>query len=80
MAQVDPRDMLNNFCFHVYAQKSLFIAENCNALSDISSINLGVCRAGSHLNLSSMKLTDHVPGTRNFSVPEVNSSRDHGHG
>ena len=30
MAQVDPRDMLNNFCFHVYAQKSLFIAENCN--------------------------------------------------
>ena len=24
-------DMLNNFCFHVYAHKSLFIAENCNA-------------------------------------------------
>ena len=22
--------MLNNFCFHVYAQKLLFIAENCN--------------------------------------------------
>ena len=31
MAQVDPWDMLNNFCFHVWAQKSLFIAENCNA-------------------------------------------------
>ena len=31
MAQVDPRDMLNNFCFHVYAQKSLFIGENGNA-------------------------------------------------
>ena len=30
MAEVDPRDMLNNFCFHVYAQKSLFIAENDN--------------------------------------------------
>ena len=30
IAQVDPRDMLNKFCFHVYAQKSLFIAENCN--------------------------------------------------
>ena len=30
MAQVDPRDMLNNFCFHLYAQKSLFIAEKCN--------------------------------------------------
>ena len=23
-------DMLNNFCFHVYAQKWLFIGENCN--------------------------------------------------
>ena len=32
IAQVDPRDMLNNFCFHVWAQKSLFIAENCNGL------------------------------------------------
>ena len=30
MAQVDPRDMLNNFCFHVYAQKSLFKVENVN--------------------------------------------------
>ena len=24
-------DMLNKFCFHLYAQNSLFIAENCNA-------------------------------------------------
>ena len=24
-------DMLNKFCFHLYAQKSLFIGENCNA-------------------------------------------------
>ena len=30
-AYVDPWDMLNNFCFHVYAQKSLFIGENGNA-------------------------------------------------
>ena len=35
--QIDPWDMLNNFCFHVYAQKSLFInlqnlqTANCNA-------------------------------------------------
>jgi len=27
---IDPWDMLNNFCFHVYAQKSLFIGENDN--------------------------------------------------
>ena len=31
MAKVDPRDMLNKFCFHLYAQNSLFIGENCNA-------------------------------------------------
>ena len=29
--KVDPRDMLNKFCFHLYAQNSLFIGENCNA-------------------------------------------------
>ena len=27
----DPWDMQKNFCFHVYAQKSLFIGENDNA-------------------------------------------------
>ena len=27
-AYVDSWDILNNFCFHVYAQKSLFIGEN----------------------------------------------------
>ena len=25
-------NILNNFCFHVYAQKSLFIGENANVL------------------------------------------------
>ena len=30
-AYVDPWDMLNNFCFHVYAQMSLFMGENVNA-------------------------------------------------
>ena len=53
MAQVDPRDMLNNFCFHLYAQKSLFIGENCNAFFDSLSITLSpdirVHRAGSQL-------------------------------
>ena len=29
-AYVDPWDMLNNFCFHVYAQMSLFMGENDN--------------------------------------------------
>ena len=31
-------DMLNNFCFHLYAQKSLFIAENCNGLLGTSMV------------------------------------------
>ena len=30
-AYVDPWDMPSNFCFHVYAQKSLIIAEIDNA-------------------------------------------------
>ena len=30
VVKFDPWDMLNNFCFHVYAQKSLFIVENVN--------------------------------------------------
>ena len=56
MAQVDPRDMLNNFCFHVYAQKSLFIAENCNGIFwDILNVTLScefrVHRAGSQLKI-----------------------------
>ena len=29
-AYVDPWDMLNNFCFHVYGQILLFINENDN--------------------------------------------------
>ena len=34
-AYVDPWDMVTNFCFHMYAQKSLFIVigENANVLS-----------------------------------------------
>ena len=53
MALVDPRDMLNNFCFHVYAQKSLFIGENGNGffLDTIITITraITVHRAGSQL-------------------------------
>ena len=35
--KVDPWDMLNNFCFHVNAQKSLIIGENGNAYFFTSS-------------------------------------------
>ena len=31
-AYVDPWDMLNNFCFHVYAQMSLFMGVNVNGI------------------------------------------------
>ena len=40
-------DMLNNFCFHLYAEKSLFIGENCNTFITSSApppspVSLGV--------------------------------------
>ena len=34
-------DMLNKFCFHLYAQKSLFIGENCNAFFGPPGPNIG---------------------------------------
>ena len=36
-AYVDRWDMLNNFCFHLYAQNSLFIAKNCNVFFGTST-------------------------------------------
>ena len=39
MALVDPRDMLNNFCFHVYAQ---------NLLSHFLTLTLSLTLALSH--------------------------------
>ena len=60
----DPWDMLNNFCFYVYAQKSLFKVENVNAffwqnfsfmffLDHISTLStdITVHRAGSQLKM-----------------------------
>ena len=48
-------DMLNKFCFYVYAHKSLFIAENCNGFFYLSHITLSCyirChRAGSQLKM-----------------------------
>ena len=44
--------MLNNFCFHVYAEKSLFIAENCNGFFlTPSAREFGTHRAGSQLKI-----------------------------
>ena len=70
MVQVDPRDMLNNFCFHVYAQKSLFLGENGNGFFltklfiSTRSSDITVNRAGSQLKIkipmcaSSNKVSD----------------------
>ena len=54
IAQVDPRDMLIKFCFHLYAQNSLLIGENCNEvffdlLIITPSTDIRVHRAGSQL-------------------------------
>ena len=47
-ANVDPWDMLNNFCFHVYAQMSLFVGENDNGYFQLgtSSMNSNVTGEG----------------------------------
>ena len=57
-AYIDPWDMLNNFCFHVYAQMSLFVAvgENVNAFfwtapPPASSREFANHRAGSQLKI-----------------------------
>ena len=50
-----PWDMLNNFCFHVYAHKSLIIGENGHGFWDILHVNrvcdIRVHRAGSQLKM-----------------------------
>ena len=47
--------MLNNFCFHVYAQKSLFIAENCNAFFYTFILTLS-CEFRNHRAGSQLKI------------------------
>ena len=47
--------MLNNFCLHVYALKSLFIAENCNAFFDSHSHSTLSCYFRSHRAGSQLK-------------------------
>ena len=48
--------MLNNFCFHVYAQKSVFIGQNVNAFLTASTPpDIIVHRAGSQLKTQKPK-------------------------
>ena len=60
----NPWDMLNNFCFYVYAQKSLFKVENVDAYfltsSSLTSAprEFANHRAGSHI--SSIKNTINI--------------------
>ena len=53
----DPKDMLNYFCFYVYAQKSLFKVENVNDFFYLLILTTLPCefvnhRAGSQLKIS----------------------------
>ena len=49
--------MMNNFCFHFYAQKSLFKGENDNAfLTSASPPDITVHRAGSQLKTHGIPL------------------------
>ena len=55
MALVDPRDMLNNFCFHVYAKKSNEMKMAMLFFDTITIItrapDIRVHRAGSQLKI-----------------------------
>ena len=68
MAQVDPRDMLNNFCFHVYTQKSLFIGENGNVFFDISSTTTRAPDIRDHRAGSQLKMTPVMSTAANFTA------------
>ena len=48
--------MLNNFCFHVYAQKSLFIGENYDVFWDFLTYTLS-CEFASHKAGSQLKMS-----------------------
>ena len=60
--------MLNNFCFHVYAQKSLFKDENVNdffldlLLLTTRSTDIRVHRAGSQLKIWAFRVISKMPG------------------
>ena len=70
--------MLNNFCFHVYAQKSLFMAENCNVffLTATTSCEFGVSRAGSQLKIGILFLIKIVLKSHIFLVVNVDKLSD----
>ena len=52
--------MLNNFCFDVYAQKSLFIGENGNASFLDHSTSTIPCECTNHRAGSQLKRWDHI--------------------
>ena len=70
-------DMLNKFCFHLYAQNSLFIGENCNAFFDILLSTLTcyfrVHRAGSQLKMAG-KLGSGISPQENSLTDKLNSN------
>ena len=57
-AYVDPWDMLNNFCFHVYAEMSLFMGENVNVF--FLTATPSNHRAGSQLKSFEVKRSSDV--------------------
>ena len=63
-------DMLNNFCFHVYAQKSLFKVENVNAyfLTSSSSLTSAPREFANHRAGSQLKIFFHISPLK--TVPE----------
>ena len=60
--------MLNNFCLHLYAQKSLFISENGNDFFDIVLIILS-CDSRVHRAGRQLKIIMILKHTKTFDAP-----------
>ena len=68
-------DMLNNFCFHVYAQKSLFKVENINAyfLTSSSSAASAPREFANHRAGSQLKIMDE--SVRSFEAAKMSCTK-----
>ena len=71
-AYVDPWEMLNNFCFHVYAQKSLFIGENVNVVSGTAASSARSCEFANHTAGSQLKMSSRQTKAGNQEFQSLN--------
>ena len=72
-AYVDRWDMLKFFCFQLYAQKSLFIAENCNVFFGTSTSSPSPSPVS--LEVIELKMVGRLPATAVHSITTMSEIR-----